>query len=415
MQSSFSHPLLFSTSDYEKRKQSKLFGGTDIARNIHNILNPKKRSTRPKAFAVSSFTLPYRSITMNHTNDKLTNAKQKKKKSNNKKGDQNKQPAQNTHPAQPLHLSTTLPSRTMAESQRNEPAISERRGIRWLPDDPKLQEPTSTLVLTGSQGHFVDIRIFCNPGEPLPNEGESKIICFFSKCFNLSRASVTRLTLYPHYPNCKYVSSLTADLTGGPSSLLDWGIAGKSTSTVIEGPSLDHPSNPPPPADGSSRSVCHSTFSHWIDSRTDTPGPDQGDMYPQPNNTTLELGAMYNPLTNSEQAYEELWVDYSASAVQGTRWSVIVDLDDPEHNAKGRVVRVGEHCQGILKVGEHVTVERWKFEVSEKDGKGDWKRLARLGDLFLPVSLAFTPEQVIEGNSLAYGDYTWVVKEVYSW
>ncbi|KAG9826129.1 hypothetical protein KCU98_g14292, partial [Aureobasidium melanogenum] len=374
MQASFTHPLLVSTSDYEKRKQTKLFGGTDIVRNLHNILNPKKRLRRPKPFAISSFTLPYRSITMNHTNDKLTNSKpnKKKKKSKKKKGDQNKQPPQNTHRAQPLHLSTALPSRTMTELQRNEPGISERRGIRWLPDDPKLDEPTSTLVLTGSRGHFVDIRIFCNPGESLPNEG-------------------------------------------GPSSLLDWGIAGKSTSTVIDGPSLDHPSNPPPPADGSSRPVCHSTFSHWIDSRTDTPGPDQGDMYPQPNNTTLELGAMYNPLTNSEQAYEELWVDYSASAIEGTRWSVVIDLDDPDHNAKGRVVRVGEHCQGILKVGEHVTVERWTFEVSEKESNSDWRRLARLGDLFLPVSLAFTPEQVIEGNTLTYGDYTWVVKELYSW
>ncbi|KAG9941561.1 hypothetical protein KCU85_g9563, partial [Aureobasidium melanogenum] len=296
---------------------------------------------------------------MIHANDKLANAKPKKKKSKNRrKADHINQPAQKTHPPQSLHLSTTLPSRTMAESQRNEPAVSERRGIRWLPDDPKLQEPTSTLVLTGSRGQFVDIRIFCNPGETLPNEG-------------------------------------------GPSSLLDWGIAGKSTSTVID--------------DGSSRSVCHSTFSHWIDSRTDTPGPDQGDMYPQSNNTTLELGAMYNPLTNSEQAYEELWVDYSASAVEGIRWSIVIDLDDPEHNAKGRVVRVGEHCQGILKVGEHVTVERWGFEVSEKESKGDWRRLARLGDLFLPVSLAFTPEQVIEGNVLSYGDYKWVVKEVYSW
>ncbi|KAG9730164.1 hypothetical protein KCU75_g19100, partial [Aureobasidium melanogenum] len=166
MQSSLTHPLLFSTSNYEKRKQTQLLGGSDIVRDIHNILNPKKRSRRRKPFSVASFTLPYRSITMNHTNDKLTNAKPNKKK----KGDQNKQPPQNTHRAQPLHLSTALPSRTMAESQRNEPGISERRGIRWLPDDSKLEEPTSTLVLTGSRGHFVDIRIFCNPGEPLPNE-----------------------------------------------------------------------------------------------------------------------------------------------------------------------------------------------------------------------------------------------------
>jgi hypothetical protein len=111
-------------------------------------------------------------------------------------------------------------------------------------------------------------------------------------------------------------------------------------------------------------------------------------MYPQPNNTTLELGAMFNPSTNSEQAYEEVWVDYSACAVEGSRWSV---------------------------VDGQVTVERWKFEVPDKDSKGDWKRIARLGDLFLPVSLAFKPESLIEDNTLTYGDYKWVVKEVYSW
>ncbi|KAI4723636.1 hypothetical protein E4T48_00181 [Aureobasidium sp. EXF-10727] len=367
---SFSHPLFFNTSSLDKRKPPKLFSGIDTARDIHLHLNPKPKSRRPKPFAVASFTLPYRNLPMNHSNDKSTKTKSKKKPK--KKTAQNKQPAQKTTQAQPLRLPAALPTRTMAQPQRNEPGISERRGIRWLPDDHQLEEPTSTLVLTSSQGRFVDVRIFCNPGEILPNEG-------------------------------------------GPSSLLDWGIAGTSTSTVIQGPSLDHPSNPPPPADGSLRSVCHSTFSHWIDSRTDTPGPDQGDMYPQPNNTTLELGAMYNPLTHSEQPYEEVWVDYSASAVEGTRWSVVIDLDDPEHKAKGRVVRVGEHCQAILKVGEQTTVERWKFEAPEKDTKRGWERLARLGDLYLPVSLAFTPERVIEGNTLTYGDYNWMVKEVYSW
>lgn len=130
---------------------------------------------------------------------------------------------------------------------------------------------------------------------------------------------------------------------------------------------------------------------------------------------TLELGSMYNPLTKSEQAYEELWADYSASPVDGQRWSIVIDLDDPEHKAKGRVVRVGEHCQAILRVGEQVTIERWKFDTSEKEGKGAWKRFARLGDMFLPVSLTFTPERVAEGNTLTFEDYKWEVKEVYSW
>jgi hypothetical protein len=44
-----------------------------------------------------------------------------------------------------------------------------------LPSENSIEEPTSTLVLTSSQGQFVDIRIFCKPGETLPNEGKSNI------------------------------------------------------------------------------------------------------------------------------------------------------------------------------------------------------------------------------------------------
>ena len=120
-------------------------------------------------------------------------------------------------------------------------------------------------------------------------------------------------------------------------------------------------------------------------------------MYPQNENLTLELGSMYNPLTRSEQPYEEHWADFSASPVDGKRWSIVIDLDDPGHRAKGRVIRVGEHCQAILKVGEQVSVERWKFETSEVEG------------------LTFTPERVVEGNTLTYGDHKWEVKEVHSW
>jgi hypothetical protein len=41
-----------------------------------------------------------------------------------------------------------------------------------LPSENNVEEPTSTLVLTSSQGQFVDIRIFCKPGDTLPNEGK---------------------------------------------------------------------------------------------------------------------------------------------------------------------------------------------------------------------------------------------------
>jgi hypothetical protein len=321
-------------------------------------------------------------------------SKKKKKAKGKSKGKQ-----QNKTACTPPALAPS----TMTEPQRNEPGISERRGIRWvciqlsivsncpniidqLPDS--MEEPTSTLVLTSSRRQFVDIRIICGPGQALPNEGE----------FNLAH----------------FRTALTTP-SGGPSKLLDWAIAGESTNSMIGSPSIDHPSNPEPPTDGTRMNICHTSFSHWIDSHSDTPASDAGDMYPQPDGSTLELGIMPNPLTNHAQPYEEVWVDFSASAVDGKRWSIVIDLDDTEHKAKGRVVRVGEHCQAILKVGDQVTVERWKFEVAEKQEKGAWKRLARLGDLFLPCSLAFTPERIIEGNTVTYGDYHWQIKEVFSW
>lgn len=204
MQSSFTHPLLFNPPNHDKTKQprvAKLFSGVDIARDNHRLLNPKRRSRHSRIVAAPTFTLPYRSITMNHANDKPPSAKQKKKNKSKKNRIQAEQPAQNINQAHSLHLSSALPSRTMAESLRNEPGISERRGIRWvcntvlsidsnvfnssqLPDEPRLEEPTSTLVLTSSRGEFVDIRISCTPGETLPNEGELSISQFQFHPFN---------------------------------------------------------------------------------------------------------------------------------------------------------------------------------------------------------------------------------------
>lgn len=139
MQSHFTHPLLSKPPNHDKEKQprvAKLFSGVDIARDTHRLLNPRRRPRHSRIIAAPSFTLPYRSITMNHDNDKPPDHK-RKTKNNTKKKNQTKrtgndQPAQKANQAHSLHLSPALPSRTMAESPRNEPGISERRGIRWV-------------------------------------------------------------------------------------------------------------------------------------------------------------------------------------------------------------------------------------------------------------------------------------------
>lgn len=141
-------------------------------------------------------------------------------------------------------------------------------------------------------------------------------------------------------------------------------------------------------------------------------------MYPQPDGThTLEKGRMVNPATGAVGEYEEMWEDLLPTTTDDAkRWSVVVVLDDRVHGAKGMVVRVGGWCQGIVKVGGEVCVERWRFDKGDEEGrKGEWKRVVRLGRLFLPCSLTFEPERVREGSKVVYGDFEWWVEELFSW
>lgn len=192
-------------------------------------------------------------------------------------------------------------------------------------------------------------------------------------------------------------------------SRLEWAFSGLSSSTLR------------PPQFPAENPISHSTWTHDIDSNTDGPVIDEGDMYPQADGIhTLELGQMVNPETGKLTQYEENWVDSEVTEVgseSGKRWSVVLALDDEENGVKGEVIRVGQWCQGIIKAKGEVAIERWQWVVegTEEGSKGDWKRVARLGRLFLPCSFTFKPEMVTEGNVAQYGDYKWIVKEVFSW
>lgn len=146
-------------------------------------------------------------------------------------------------------------------------------------------------------------------------------------------------------------------------------------------------------------------------------------MFPQPDGVhTLEVGQMVNPETGKLTRYEESWVDLKVAVTEvggeGKRWSVVLGLEDEVNGVKGMVVRVGQWCQGIIKARGEVAVERWEWVVETTatgGSKGDWKRVVRLGRLFLPCSFTFRPEMVCEGNVAEYGDYKWEVKEVFPW
>ena len=153
---------------------------------------------------------------------------------------------------------------------------------------------------------------------------------------------------------------------------------------------------------------------------------------------------MVNPANGIMTRYEECWVDVGVLGIDGgddkgksdgwskcgqggdggnvresgskDKWSVVLVLEDDEQHVRGMVVRVGQFCQGILRVRDEVSVERWQWQaVAPAAAGGEWKRVAKLGRLFLPCAMAFEPDRIVEGSKVQYGDYGWVVKEVYGW
>jgi hypothetical protein len=243
-----------------------------------------------------------------------------------------------------------------------------------LPNDPlncgSPHEPTNTLVLTSPAGTFVDIRIHKpqTPEEPaLPN-------------------------------------------TGGPPTRLSWAFAGRSTS------------RPAPEKEN----VRHAVWSHWVDNfhpvgATNIP-KDEGDMYPLPDGREVEIGVLASPHTSELCTYEEMWKEVQIQVCEGmeeVKWCVVLRIDDVPRQTRGVVIRVGQYCQGIVKVGDQTTVERWEYAlkkgVDEKYHMGDWVRVLRIGDLFVPCAVALKSAELEKGNVVTHGHMTWTVEEAVSW
>ncbi|KAK1815133.1 hypothetical protein LTR12_010472 [Friedmanniomyces endolithicus] len=242
------------------------------------------------------------------------------------------------------------------------PSISIREHVRTLPDP--ATEPTTTLVLTSAKNHFVDIRI-----------------------------------LKPTYPETPKEENVL------PLSRLDWAFAGTSSSI--------------PQRDKDGEAFAHSTWKHWVSSRTrDVSGvSDEGDMIPMPDGRTLEKGSNTDPETGVVSEYEELWweapvkiVESGEGGDEGTNCCVVLRLQVDEHEARGLVVRVGQYVEGVLRVGESFSLERWEWK---GNGKGEgWQRLVRMGDLWLPCGPAMDEKRLKEGGEVKYGEYVWEVIEL---
>lgn len=140
-------------------------------------------------------------------------------------------------------------------------------------------------------------------------------------------------------------------------------------------------------------------------------------MYLQDNGDVLEKGTQKHPETGEEVGYEELWTELEVDVIpeEGGKYSTV--LKHEGENAKGMVVRVGGWCQGFLKEGRELTVERWRWASQENDphqGPGYWKRIVRIGEGEMPSPMlgrGFEDEEMVVKS----GELRWEVVEDYRW
>ena len=126
-------------------------------------------------------------------------------------------------------------------------------------------------------------------------------------------------------------------------------------------------------------------------------------MWVQPNGDVLEKGSNSDPVTGEKSEYEELWRDLEVEAFgkKHNRSSLVMRADEAEKNLSGMAIKIGGWCEGIMKVENELTVERWEWkptdcainvsttEASKEKGqtRNDWIRTFRTGQGSLPCKM----------------------------
>ncbi|KAL8784899.1 MAG: hypothetical protein Q9213_003712 [Squamulea squamosa] len=212
------------------------------------------------------------------------------------------------------------------------PSISRRKHYRTVPGEPS--EPTSTIVLTSPRGYYVDIRV-CNKQQ--------------------------------------------AHLSSDPKTFngqLQWAFAGTKETLQIGGRTI-------------------STWHHPIDSLSDDPKPDKGEMIELEDGDTLEKGETVDEETGEVVRYEELWEELPLDSMKKEAGPVCIVLKiDEAHGVEGSgmVIRIGGYCEGIFKDSQGITIERWEWV--EGEGGGKWERTVSY--LLTPrmANIKFIPPQM---------------------
>ena len=213
------------------------------------------------------------------------------------------------------------------------------------------------------------------------------------------------------------------------------------------------------PAASTSR---HTTWTHWVDSRhskgirsslgaSKTPHSatfagkspdydwvDSGTIYPtDKDNESLEKGRMPNPETGLMTDYEELWRDLPLLRLPHEPGLItfVLQAENKILGTRGLVIRIGSWCQGVIRSGADLGVERWRYGgvvppggsepglVDLTGGIGDgiggehkWERLAKVGEMSLPCQVCWEKGWELKvGEEVVSGGLKWEVVERVVW
>ncbi len=164
----------------------------------------------------------------------------------------------------------------------------------------------------------------------------------------------------------------------------------------------------------------HGEWIHDIDSRTQDPEADAGDMFPHPTlpDVELERGRMRHRESGEVRDYEEAWKhidvlpDPAGELHEGRRVSVFLEMDEEGADGgrrRGMISRAGQYCQGIVRDGKYVSVQRWS-----RANREGWKEVAHIGDASMVCDMTWTAV-LKEGDKVERDGHSWVVKAVKVW
>lgn len=145
---------------------------------------------------------------------------------------------------------------------------------------------------------------------------------------------------------------------------------------------------------------------------------DEGDMYPQPNGEVMEYGIMVNPASGKEEKYTECWVDLDIESLDGESrkrgWVLKTESGEEGKGGKtkGMVARIGGYIQGVVRRGDDVSVERWKWSVEAKK----WEVVVQIGELDVSEEAFEVRKEIQKGDVLkSGGGLVWECTEAFEW